>query len=372
MECVELTGSDNRMDCQDMFYDPLNPLPVKCASCGFPDLDHVPNPYFLVKSRTMSPNELAPAENGNFLVRERVRRVLELVGQGNFTFHPTHFRGTDEQTPWSLAVPVHQVKTADVKPEIHRCPTCNEPKSAHPGSQHYNQVWGGDIDHLAVKSSTWGSCTTGWQAWTSRDLFFTVRLFTLIKKLKAKGLIEQFGDNTKPNAEESEWVKNKLSEIETAGIPLHPAGSLGDAEANWLKQFLKANAKPGISKPDWKVIEKDQRIKLPKSYKDFIDKIGPYSFLDVDEEGFNANVMPPDEIDFRTYRLGVFESSDDEPHTIDAIEFASTDHGDCFCFDVRKGQKEYAVYQYLHEGDYFEPYADNFAACIRRFAVDNG
>jgi len=67
------------MDCRDMFYDPINPLPAQCPECGFPDLDHVPLPYFLVKSRTRSPNELAEAENGNFFVRERIRRVLELL-----------------------------------------------------------------------------------------------------------------------------------------------------------------------------------------------------------------------------------------------------------------------------------------------------
>ena len=32
------------MDCRDMFYDPINPLPKKCPKCGFPDLDHVPRP----------------------------------------------------------------------------------------------------------------------------------------------------------------------------------------------------------------------------------------------------------------------------------------------------------------------------------------
>lgn len=109
MRCVQITGSDDRMDCRDMFYDPINPLPSKCAKCGFPDLDHVPQPYFLVKSRTMSPNELAPAENGNFFIRERVRCVLDMVAPGQCTYLPTCYKGTTDKTPWLLAVPNHQV-----------------------------------------------------------------------------------------------------------------------------------------------------------------------------------------------------------------------------------------------------------------------
>jgi hypothetical protein len=62
------------MNCRDMFWDPINPLPRKCAKCGFPDLDFVPQPYFLVKSRAMSPNELALAEKGNFFGRSTRER----------------------------------------------------------------------------------------------------------------------------------------------------------------------------------------------------------------------------------------------------------------------------------------------------------
>ena len=45
-----------------------------------------------------------------------------------------------------------------------------------------------------------------------------------------------------------------------------------------------------------------------------------------------------------------------------------TGHGDCFCLDVQKGKKEYPVFLYKHEMNFFEPYAENFAACIKRFA----
>jgi hypothetical protein len=79
MRCVHISASDDRMDCRDMFHEPINPLSRKCPKCGFPDLDHVPQPYFLIKSRAMSPNELALAENGNFFIRERIRRVVSRV-----------------------------------------------------------------------------------------------------------------------------------------------------------------------------------------------------------------------------------------------------------------------------------------------------
>src|ERR1700691_2747824 len=79
MRCITITGSDDRMDCRDMFYCPINPLPRKCPKCGAPDLDHVSQPYFLVKSRTMSRNELALAETGNFFVSQRVRRVMDVL-----------------------------------------------------------------------------------------------------------------------------------------------------------------------------------------------------------------------------------------------------------------------------------------------------
>jgi hypothetical protein len=50
------------------------------------------------------------------------------------------------------------------------------------------------------------------------------------------------------------------------------------------------------------------------------------------------------------------------------LTFATTGHGDRFCFDIRKGTKEFAVFIFKHEYNCFEPYAENFAACMKRFA----
>ncbi len=40
----------------------------------------------------------------------------------------------------------------------------------------------------------------------------------------------------------------------------------------------------------------------------------------------------------------------------------------CQCGDMQKGKKEFAVFLFKHEYNYFEPYTENFAACIKRLA----
>jgi hypothetical protein len=51
------------------------------------------------------------------------------------------------------------------------------------------------------------------------------------------------------------------------------------------------------------------------------------------------------------------------------VVFAATDHGDGFCFEVGKKNRDYPVYKYNHESGEFEPYAGNFAECIMRFCA---
>ena len=371
MRCLKVCGSDDRMDCAVMFYDPINTLPKMCPTCGFPDLDHIPQPYFLVKSRTMSPNEMAMAENGHFFVRDRVRRVLELFAPGECEFHQTCFRGTAQQTPWMLAVPKNQVATAKVDPAIRRCKTCGEPSSAHPGSQFMECLFAREAEHHVLKSATWGSCVNGWGQWISRDLFLSVRLFHLLKKLRVKGFDEATcGTRTKPNKDETVWVAECLRVLESQGIPLHPAGTMSDEDGKWFREFLNGHSRDLPDKLDIKLIEKRLRFKLPKAYVEFIEKVGPLSFENVDdEEGFAVEILSPEDLDTGGYRAGALEADDDETNAVDGVMFATTGHGDCFCFDVQKGKKEYAIYLYKHELNCFEPYAENFAACIRRFTA---
>ena len=371
MRCIELGGSDNRMDRSGTFDDPINSLPTKCDACGFPDLDHVPQPYYLVKSRTMSPNEMVPAENGNFFVRDRVRSVLELLAPGVFGFYPTCYKGTSDHTPWHVAIPKHQVETAKVNPSIQRCDSCGEPKSAHPGTQYSEWLWNYDSDREALKSSTWGSSEMGWDKRISRDLFMSVRLFSLLKQIGAKGLDESTCDKiTPPNKDEMKWIKAQLNLLADRGIQLHAPGTVAGDDAKWFRKYLKDHVTEPAHSIDWKSLERSFKFKLPKSYKDFFGKISPCSFKDVDEqEGFLVHVLSPTDIDVKSYRAGALEAEDDESNSIDGVMFASTDHGDCFCFDVRKDRKEFEVLLYLHEYNCFEPYAANFAACIKRFAA---
>src|SRR5262249_52333039 len=148
------------------------------------NLDHVPQPYFLIKSRTISPNELALAQNGNFFIRERVKRVLDLLVPGQFTCFSTHFKGTSEATPWLLVVAKHQVVAATVKPSIPRCAACGEPRSAHPGTQWSESLLkapgGGrqagsgsacELDYDLTQSATWGSSERGWNRWINRNIY---------------------------------------------------------------------------------------------------------------------------------------------------------------------------------------------------------
>lgn len=379
MRCVQVTGSDDRMDCRDMFSDPINPLPRKCVGCGFPDLDHVPQPYFVVKSRTMSPNELALAENGNFFVRERVRRVLDLLSPGQCTFFPTCYQRTSEKTPWLLAVPNSQVATAKVDPSIPRCAVCGEPRSAHPGSQ-WSEIlfgapprdqtrgegWTADSDHEILKSSTWGSSERGWGEWISRGLYLSVRLLHLLKKIKARGFHEATCQKpVGPDKQESAWIKENLRLLEASGVPFHAAGTLSDADAKWFRQFVKARARRVESKWDIKGVEKRVKAKLPSTYVDFVTAIGPMAFPNVDEqEGFTAWILPPTDLRVEAYANKL---EDEESKAVNGLTFATTRHGDSFCFDVRKGEKEYAVYLFKHEYRMLEPYAENFAACIKRF-----
>lgn len=79
--------------------------------------------------------------------------------------------------------------------------------------------------------------------------------------------------------------------------------------------------------------------------------------------------MPPLKIDFKKFRKGTIEDEDSESKQVDGVMFASTDHGDAFCFDVKKDRKEFEVYLYNHESNVFEPYTSDFVSCIKRFSA---
>ncbi len=370
MRCIAVNGSDNRMDCRDLWWDPLNPIPKKCLTCGFPDLDHVPQPYYLRKSLTMTSSELASAAMGNLLVRDRVRRILELLVPGQCEFHPTCFTGTPDATPWTLAVPKHQVETALVDPAIPSCPTCKQPRSAHPGTQYAKWLWNFSSKYDVLKASTWGSSEEGWDKWMQRDTYMSVRLYHLLKKSGAKGLYEQTCDKeTTPDNQESDWIREKIALLNQNDLLLNAKGALSKNDAKWLQEYANRHASPQPFTWPIRSLEKSLGFGLPKSYVEFISKVGPLSFENVDgQEGFVAHVLVPEDLDCKSYRAGMLKADDEDTSSVDGLMFARTDHGDCFCFNLKKDRKEYRVFHYQHESNCFEPYAESFAACVKRFA----
>lgn len=187
--------------------------------------------------------------------------------------------------------------------------------------------------------------------------------------LRVSAATSPCGKPTQPDKDEAAWIKEKLQVLVASGIPLHAEGTLSDEDARWFRDYIKSHCAKVVSTFDIKSPEKRLEFKLPKSYIEFVTKVGPMSFEDVDEqEGFTARVLAPDELDAERYRAGALDAADDETNAVDGVMFASTEHGDCFCFDVQKGKKEFAVLLFKHEYNCFEPYAENFAECIKRFA----
>jgi hypothetical protein len=245
------------------------------------------------------------------------------------------------------------------------------------------------------------------ERWTrglvTRDVFFSMRLYQLLQKAKVRGqLVLSYSYKfVTPTKEDMAWADEKLGLLEEHGLTegggdgaksakagkaaAKPPAKAGRATAEnkkkatdaaagrWLKQYLTKNApKKKPPRADFAAVEKKHKLALPQSYKDFIAALGPRSFDDVmDVEGFKAKVLPPQKLDFRSYRRGKPKDLDEDFAKIDGVQFADTDHGDVFVFDVSTGDGDYPVYRYDHEQNSYEPFAANFAACLKRFVQRN-
>ncbi|MDE2505997.1 MAG: SMI1/KNR4 family protein [Planctomycetota bacterium] len=107
---------------------------------------------------------------------------------------------------------------------------------------------------------------------------------------------------------------------------------------------------------------------LPESYKEFVKKVGNTSYANLDDiEGFDAEIVGPDEIGFTSYRKGTLDVGDEESVQVDGVMFATTGHGDVFCFDIAAPGPDYPVYLFDHEQSGFSVFAPNFVACLKRF-----
>jgi hypothetical protein len=404
--CVEMVGSDARMDQRGNMDLPVNALPAKCRHCTFPDLDFVPQPYFLAKG-VASPVDTAMAEAGNFFVRVRARRILELAAPGACDFYPTEELKTKQPTPWSLAVPRRKIRMFDVDAKVPRCPKCGEFKLAHPGT-HYVLVEANCRGVDVFKSLNWHA----WTVWTvadvekynvgrakpwkwpreygdppthpgewrrvgsvGRDLYFSVRLEQLFKKAKVKGILRSAACTGKPTPADVQWVEETLRLLADNGLADSPAVAPATEVAGWFARYVKRHAKTKPRSFDFAAVEAKHGVELPEDYKQFMSAVGPASFEDVNgTEGFAARVLPPAKLDFREYRRGKVPDLEADSARVDGVMFAVTEHGDCFVFDVSgsgqrgAGEGSYAVFWYDHEQNVMEPYAASFAECIKRFA----
>ncbi len=400
---VAICLSDSQMDHKGRFGLPLNARPDKCHHCKFPDLDHVPQPYLIGRGVTR-PCELDMADVGNFLARERARKVIEAVCPGQCEFYPTFDSKTEEPTPWSLAVPARTVAIGSVKAEVPRCPECGEPKVAHWGSQYdwsggYEEQFPDSIGADIAKSSGWFSAeVTGEESrwyiisvlkiklspkdrlpyapphhWTrlglNRSLYFSVRLEHLFKKLGIKGVVRLLADEARPTGDDLFWVDEQTRKMTELGLSTPPDSSDSVKVSRWFRGYVKKYARKWEVPPDFSSVEARIGKPLPASYKAFISKVGPTTFHDLDEtEGFDASILGPDGMNTVEYRRDTIRVEGEESARIDGLLFATTGHGDAFCFDLSGDGPEYPVYLHEHELDGFQAYAPNFEECVKRFA----
>ncbi|HQR41171.1 MAG TPA: SMI1/KNR4 family protein [Gemmatales bacterium] len=384
-------GHDERLDCRNQDCDILNPLPLLCKTCQFAELDHVPQPYFLMNSKAKVPNEVEQAHAGNLLVRERIKQVLELVAPGQCRFYPTVFHKTNDPTPWYLAVPLHQVETATVV-DIFPCKACGRCTYVHPGTHykeiHFGVLWHGhksdrytnESEYDILKTSTWW--TSGPPAYPeiSRMTYCSLRLQLLLQAIRVDRVeqSEQWRPNPSagpgqppyikepmlmPTKEDQAWIAEMKSRLAAAGIPLQPPGTNSKEETRWFNSYLKKQRQATPEQFNIKSIEKELGVKLPPSFVKHMKQVGPASFEA--EEGYTVTLLPADKV----YVLEDDMVEENHPD-IRALVFAETDFGDLLCFDAKPDQPEFAVLQLNHETFAFEPYTANFVQCLQRLVAD--
>jgi hypothetical protein len=219
-----ITCSDRRMDIVDTNYSldtPINKYDVKCEACKFPAIDTTPDPYYLAKNRVFSGIEIMEADLGNLFVSDRLKKIFEIALPNNCSFQKTFIQGTNISTNWWLAIPRHTIVSGEVKNKVTRCKKCNEPLYAHPGSQYKFWIHDFEGDADIIKSKNWNSVNEkDWKkSWIGRDIFLSVRLISLLKKISVKGIYQQSGSKyTSLTKSEKQWVEDTISKIGTLAI----------------------------------------------------------------------------------------------------------------------------------------------------------
>lgn len=370
--CVEMVGGDDRMDLRGGNMEPLNPLPQKCAVCRMPDLDFVAEPY-LIGRGIEKPVDMAIAEAGNFLVRESVKRILEVAATGQCRFISTVHHKTKAPSAWFLAVPQNQEITASPPANRERCPQCGEPWCFHHYSESSENWQSPDATHEVFKSKNWGCHKHPFQGWDKdrpeifgRMLYFSVRLETLLKKLKVRGLVRSYGCRDLLTAADAEWVKRQLQLLNSTGSK-DSQPTQAEGIETWFASYLQKHTKAKPKPCDYAAIERRERVCLPAAYKEFAAKIGQKKFNDFNgDEGHELVVLLPRKLDFDTFKNFAESGEGDAPKR--AVIFGETNSGDALIFDLAGDNPNPEVLYYDHETDEFEPFAKSFADCIKQLA----
>jgi len=211
--------SDRRMDILDtncMLDTPINKYEIVCEECKFPNIDKIPEPYYIAKNRNFSGIEIIEADLGNLFISDRLKQVFDILLPNQCSYRKTFVEGSTITTKWWLAIPNNLVLNGEVKKSVKRCINCNQPLYAHPGSQY--EFWENDIENSfdIIKSINWYSTDDkDWKkSWIGRDLFLSVRLISLLKKIGAKGIYQNaFSKYKQLTKTEKLWVELSLSNI---------------------------------------------------------------------------------------------------------------------------------------------------------------
>ncbi|HEX4795228.1 MAG TPA: SMI1/KNR4 family protein [Humisphaera sp.] len=202
-----------------------------------------------------------------------------------------------------------------------------------------------------------------------RSAFMSLRLYMLLRELKVIGLIPTGSEpRERPTSDDRDWIARKLEIFAAAGArPSKPTGKQRD----WFEAYLTSHKGKGVSESQIAGAEKRLGLALPASYRQFMTRLGKRKFRNIEEEpGFDVTIVPPKELDFSGDWLRDSQqppADDDTPAK--TLPIGTTGFGDYFVFDVGHGliDGEYPVFIYRHESDEYEPYADSFAMCIKRF-----
>jgi hypothetical protein len=383
---VMVHGDGNSMDTFGNFDLATNQLPKKCPSCTFPDIDAVPQPYLLNRGISDA-GDFGCAELGNFFVRERLRQILEVVSPHACLFYPTSEAKSGKPTDWWLAVPQRMVDTVTLPAQYEQCNVCGEPKSV----SHLDRLEFSPPEVDIFKSKQWTCWQIGeetpWyrdenlkgriadispEQWTrlclSRELWCSNRLLLLLKELKIKGVNYLSAlHQCKATPWEAAWIAAQIERVNKDLPPVKSKQKFSDDSGKWFTAWIKKSVPNEFlaSASTIKAWEKKHGIRLPKEYVKFATAVGKQTFADMfGKDEYDVTIVGLGELDAEGYR----RDFDDEAieQSPDGLMFAVAINGDCLCFDLHGESGKYPVFHYDHETEAFQPFAENFAAAVRR------